>query len=257
MLMMRGVASTMEKHHRVQMLDEALEAAVKLSHRYIPARQLPDKSVSLLDTACARVADQPARGARRGGRQPRSASRRWRPSSRSSAARRPSASIRPNARRRLEASSTRRQRGSSELDERWSEEKELVEKILEIRGKLRGGSGKVEGTASALEAAADAAAKPHRPAAEAAGGRRRATMSDAEREGCSTELRKLQSELHKLQGERPLILPTVDHQAVAAVVADWTGIPVGRMVKNEVETVLKLADTLEPARHRPATTRWR
>ncbi|MFT3734767.1 MAG: AAA family ATPase [Rhodocyclaceae bacterium] len=55
-LMMRGVASTMEKHHKVQILDEALEAAVKLSHRYIPARQLPDKSVSLLDTACARVA---------------------------------------------------------------------------------------------------------------------------------------------------------------------------------------------------------
>ncbi|MBP6897980.1 MAG: AAA family ATPase, partial [Pseudacidovorax sp.] len=55
-LMMRGVASTMEKHHQVQILDEALEAAVKLSHRYIPARQLPDKSVSLLDTACARVA---------------------------------------------------------------------------------------------------------------------------------------------------------------------------------------------------------
>ncbi len=54
--MMRGVASTMEQHHRVQILDEALEAAVKLSHRYIPARQLPDKSVSLLDTACARVA---------------------------------------------------------------------------------------------------------------------------------------------------------------------------------------------------------
>ena len=55
-LMMRGMASTMEKHHQVQVLDEALEAAVKLSHRYIPARQLPDKSVSLLDTACARVA---------------------------------------------------------------------------------------------------------------------------------------------------------------------------------------------------------
>ena len=55
-LMMRGVASTMEQHHRVQILDEALESAVRLSHRYIPARQLPDKSVSLLDTACARIA---------------------------------------------------------------------------------------------------------------------------------------------------------------------------------------------------------
>ena len=56
LLMVRGVASTLEKHHRVQLLDEALEAAVRLSHRYIPARQLPDKAVSLLDTACARVA---------------------------------------------------------------------------------------------------------------------------------------------------------------------------------------------------------
>src|SRR5262249_59223858 len=58
-LMMRGVASTMEKHHRVQVLDEALEAAVKLSHRYIPARQLPDKSVSLLDTAWSTGAISP------------------------------------------------------------------------------------------------------------------------------------------------------------------------------------------------------
>src|SRR5262249_33105719 len=56
LLMLRGVASTLEKHHRVQLLDEALDAAVKLSHRYIPARQLPDKAVSLLDTTCARVA---------------------------------------------------------------------------------------------------------------------------------------------------------------------------------------------------------
>ncbi len=55
-LMVRGIASTLEKHHRVQLLDEGLEAAVRLSHRYIPARQLPDKAVSLLDTACARVA---------------------------------------------------------------------------------------------------------------------------------------------------------------------------------------------------------
>ncbi len=54
--MLRGVASILEKHHRVQLLDEAIEAAVRLSHRYIPARQLPDKAVSLLDTACARVA---------------------------------------------------------------------------------------------------------------------------------------------------------------------------------------------------------
>jgi type VI secretion system protein VasG len=70
-------------------------------------------------------------------------------------------------------------------------------------------------------------------------------MSESERSALLAELRELQGELHKLQGDRPLILPTVDHQAVAAVVEGWTGIPVGRMVKNEVEAVLKLADTLE------------
>ena len=56
LLMMRGIVSAMEQHHRVQVLDSALESAVKLSHRYIADRQLPDKAVSLLDTACARVA---------------------------------------------------------------------------------------------------------------------------------------------------------------------------------------------------------
>src|ERR1700726_445367 len=55
-LMMRGICAPLEKHHRIQLMDEALEASVRLSHRYIPARQLPDKAVSLLDTACARVA---------------------------------------------------------------------------------------------------------------------------------------------------------------------------------------------------------
>ena len=59
-----------------------------------------------------------------------------------------------------------------------------------------------------------------------------------------------------LQGETPLILPTVDDQAVASVVADWTGIPVGRMVKNEIDTVLNLADTWTSASS-ARTTPWR
>jgi type VI secretion system protein VasG len=70
------------------------------------------------------------------------------------------------------------------------------------------------------------------------------TLTQEERAALLEQLRAAQSELHRLQGERPLILPTVDHQAIAAVVEDWTGIPVGRMVKNEVEAILKLADTL-------------
>jgi type VI secretion system protein VasG len=132
------------------------------------------------------------------------------------------------------------------LEERWSQEKALVERILELRGRLRAGTGKVEGTHSRLEAAADAAAD--KTPVEAAADTRSETvageMPAPERAARLTELKGLQSELHAMQGERPLILPTVDHQAVASVVEDWTGIPVGRMVKNEVESVLRLADTL-------------
>jgi type VI secretion system protein VasG len=245
-LMMRGVASTMEKHHKVQVLDEALEASVRLSHRYIPARQLPDKSVSLLDTACARVAiSQHAVP-------PEVDDCRKRIQALESeleiigretavgidtAEREAAAGEKLNAERlRLEA-----------LESRWSQEKTLVDQILEIRGKLRAGTGKVEGTESKLEAAADAAALTT-PVETGEGGAPRTAegeMPAADREALLAELKRLQADLHLMQGERPLILPTVDQQAVASVVEDWTGIPVGRMVKNEVESILKLADTLE------------
>jgi type VI secretion system protein VasG len=198
--MMRGMASTLEMHHKVSILDEALEAAVKLSHRYIPARQLPDKAVSLLDTACARVAIsqsavpaevEDCRGRISGleveleiiGREKAGG---WVTGDRESA-----------AKEKLAAEKGR----LAELETRWKAEQDLVGKIVEIRR-----SGKAE--------------------AEHA------------------RLRELQGELDKLQGEAPLIFSTVDGQAVAAVVGDWTGIPVGRMVKDEIQTVLKLAETL-------------
>jgi type VI secretion system protein VasG len=236
----------MEKHHKVQVLDEALEASVRLSHRYIPARQLPDKSVSLLDTACARVAiSQHAVPPEVDDTRKRieALENELAIIGRETAVGVNTTERETAARGKLDAEKAR----LKELDERWSAEKVLVEKILDIRGRLRSGSGKVEGTASALEAAADAAAKvaPAQAAGAAGGVTPAPTMSDAERKALLEELRELQGELHKLQGDRPLILPTVDHQAVAAVVEGWTGIPVGRMVKNEVEAVLKLADTLE------------
>ncbi len=233
-LMMRGVASTMEKHHQVQILDEALEAAVKLSHRYIPARQLPDKSVSLLDTACARVAVSlhatPAEV--------------------------------DDSRKRIEALNTEleiigregnigidvgerqtqaetllaeEQQRLAELEARWEQEKTLVDELLALRATLRSGNRPVEGTGSALEAATDGAATDGAaPSAEAAAG------ATPDREAQLARLREVQTELATLQGEQPLILPTVDYQAVAAVVADWTGIPVGRMARNEIENVLRL-----------------
>jgi type VI secretion system protein VasG len=104
------------------------------------------------------------------------------------------------------------------LEDRWQKEKTLVDQVLELRAKLRGDGGAVDAVT---------------------------TEADPQRQNWLTELKALQVQLHELQGEKPLILPSVDAQAVASVVADWTGIPVGRMVKNEIETVLKLADNLE------------
>jgi type VI secretion system protein VasG len=233
-LMMRGVASTMEKHHKVQILDEALEAAVKLSHRYIPARQLPDKSVSLLDTACARVAVSlhatPAEV--------------------------------DDSRKRIEALETelgiigresaigidigKRKSDADDLlgaererlaglETRWNAERELVDQLLALRAKLRDVASPVEGTGSALEAGAEA---------ELAGKEVGNGLSAEERAALMEELQGVQTKLSELQGESPLILPTVDYQAVAAVVGDWTGIPVGRMAKNEMETILKVASLL-------------
>jgi type VI secretion system protein VasG len=198
--MMRGMSGMLEEHHKVGILDEALAAAVTLSHRYIPARQLPDKAVSLLDTACARVAIsqsavpaevESCRGKIAGLETELEIIGREKAAGWDTAAREASAKL------LLDAEKGR----LTELEKRWKAEQELVGKILALRKAER-------------------------------------TEADADR------LRKLQDELHQLQGQTPLIFPTVDAQAVAAVVGEWTGIPVGRMVKNEIETVLKLAETL-------------
>ncbi|MCO6456063.1 MAG: type VI secretion system ATPase TssH [Pirellulaceae bacterium] len=240
-LMMRGMASTLEKHHRVQILDEALEAAVRLSHRYIPARQLPDKSVSLLDTSAARVAiSQHAVPAQVDDSRKRIDALH---TELEIIGREKAVGVDTEAR---EAASNEKLAQEKErlagLEARWNEEKTLVDQILHLRSQLRGDTGKVEGTQSKLEKAADAAAQTTKVEAGPAGNS--TPLSDAERAALLAQLKELQGQLHQLQGEHPLILPTVDHQAVASVVEDWTGIPVGRMVKDEVETVLKLADLL-------------
>ncbi len=226
-LMMRGVASTMEKHHEVQILDEALEAAVKLSHRYIPARQLPDKSVSLIDTACARVAvSLHATPAEVDDSRKRIEALKVE----MEIIRREGAiGIETGARMRdaetLLAAEQDRLEG---LEQRWNEERALVDELLTLRAKLRDGARPVEGTGSKLEAAADMTP----------------VTDENERAALKEQLKSVQAKLSALQGENPLILPTVDYQAVAAVVGDWTGIPVGRMARNEMETILNIASTL-------------
>jgi type VI secretion system protein VasG len=234
-LMVRGVASVLEKHHRVQVLDEAIEAAVRLSHRYIPARQLPDKAVSLLDTSSARVAvSQHAVPAALEDvtRTIESLQIELEIIGREEAVGIDAGARRAAASERLAAAEVRR----AELDERWKKERELVDRILAIRAELRKGGERVEGTGSKLEKAAAAQATAEPPPAP--------PLDPEARTKLLAELSELHGKLTGLQGESPLILPSVDEHAVASVVQDWTGVPVGRMVKNELEAVLKLADTL-------------
>jgi type VI secretion system protein VasG len=237
----RGVASTLEKHHRVQLLDEALEAAVHLSHRYIPARQLPDKAVSLLDTVCARVAiSQHAVPAQLEDcrRTIEALQTELAIIAREEAVGVNTAERRRGCEEKLAVAETRR----TELEARWKEEHALADRLLEIRAKLRQAADNSKPKADAA-APADAA-PPAAPPAAGAAASAQPEMSADERSALLAELKELQTKLAALQGESPLILPSVDEQAVAAVVEDWTGVPVGRMVKNEIETVLNLADTL-------------
>jgi len=231
--MMRGVVSVQEKHHQVLILDEALEAAVKLSHRYIPARQLPDKAVSLLDTACARVSiSQHAVPAEVDDCRKRIVALE---TELQIIGREKAVGIEVAGREALaQEKLSEEQQRLSVLETRWNAEKELVVKILDLRAKLRSGGHALD-TASQSPAVAESGTEAGSSA----------DTEQVDREAQLTELKALQTQLHEQQGESPLILPTVDHQAVASVVQDWTGIPVGRMVKNEIETVLKLADLLE------------
>jgi type VI secretion system protein VasG len=216
-LMLRGVASVLEAHHGVQLLDEAIEAAVKLSHRYIPARQLPDKAVSLLDTACARVAvSQHATPA-----EVEDSQRRIEALEVEEAiiGREGAAGVDVGSRGTEVADKLAMERARLQtLQARWKDEKAIVDKILALRARLRDGSKPVDEATLAVDA-------PDRSAQLA-------------------ELRLEQGKLATLQGEAPLIMPSVDAQAVASVIADWTGIPVGRMVKNELQAVLRLGETL-------------
>jgi type VI secretion system protein VasG len=215
--MLRGAAAVLEKHHKVLLLDEAIAAAVNLSHRYIPARQLPDKAVSLLDTSCARVAvsqhatppevEDVQRGIEMLDVEIGIIQREL--------------AVGIEIGERLAEATAKRTAAATNLtslESRWSGEKALVAQVLALRDKLRGSGDEQVDIATALD--------------------------DAARAAMMRELHELQGTLTQMQGERPLILPAVDAQAVASVVADWTGIPVGRMVKNEVEAILKIAETL-------------
>ena len=241
-LMMRGIVPALEKHHNVRVLDEGLSAAVLLSHRYLPDRQLPDKAVSVLDTTCARLSlgqnatPGPIEDATRTLEdlevQMRILQR--------------EAAVGVDHSERIAAIETQRAATQARLEDlrgRWEKERELVARIREIRGQLE--------TGVAMAAGAGAAMAPE-------SGSNAGTLR--------ADLDRLNSELESVQGETPLMRVCVDSHLVGEVISGWTGIPVGKMLKDEIATVLNLeahlgarvigqAHALEGISHRIRTAR--
>jgi type VI secretion system protein VasG len=222
-IMMRGLVDTLEQHHNVRILDEAVEAAVRLSHRYISGRQLPDKSVSVLDTACARVAlgqlaTPPA---------VEDSKRRVAHLETEIGILQRESLTGGNYRERLQESADEKATAEArlaELEARWEEEKRLIGELRTIR--------------DTLEAHATSGRQGE-------GDQTDGRLSPEEVERLQADLAKLNAELAKVQGESPLMQVCVDGQTIAEVVSGWTGIPVGKMVRNEIHTVLSLKDLLE------------
>jgi type VI secretion system protein VasG len=222
-VMLRGVAATLEKHHKVRILDEGLAAAVKLTHRYLPDRQLPDKAVSVLDTACARVSlaqnatPPPMEDVTR---EIQDCAVQLRILERESA-------VGVDHNERLGAVARQKAAAEGRLAElaaRIDQERALVDRIREARAKLENSVGAQSEIPSASNVShagtAPALAAAHMPLAD--------------------ELAAATAELQALQGEAPLIRVCVDANVVGDVVSAWTGIPIGRMLKDEVGTVLSL-----------------
>lgn len=229
--MLRGMAGLMERHFGVRVLDEAITEAVRLSHRYISGRQLPDKAVSVLDTACAKVAlgqsatpgaiedDQKALERLQG--------------EINALEREQSAGAEHDARlKALNEQRTHLEQRVAQNTERLAQERALVARIQALREARESGSAQA-GEEDALPVAAnsDVVSIPKR--------KRAADKTDEQ-----DELARLLAELRALQGESPMVPLQVDGHVVSEIVSAWTGIPLGRMVKDELRTVLNLKPLL-------------
>jgi type VI secretion system protein VasG len=248
--MLRGILEPMEAHHKVRISDEAIVAAVTLSHRYIPARQLPDKAVSLLDTACARVAVSqssiPARIA-----DLKEAIVALEVEMKSKTAQRDLGE--ENEERLLEAAAEaeNKRKELAEYEEKYAAEKIVVDRILALRSALTEADGKEEDDASVAEEPSDAAAQETDE--EAADGENTPPAPAPEVSenipASADEIRsEMLAEMAKLESGNPddrMVYSHVDEQAVASIISDWTGIPAGRMMADELERILKLADHLK------------
>jgi type VI secretion system protein VasG len=218
MVMMRGIVPMLEKHHKVRILDSGVASAVRFSNRYLAGRQLPDKAVSVLDTSCARLAlgqsatpptlEDLQRLLDDLNVQKRVLER--------------ETAVGEDHSERLQQIGDAIAKTETELNalsERYEKEKVLVERVRELRAKLEG--------LNELQA-------------DAAGSNGSAGGPAADSEVFRGELAKADLELTQLQGETPLMRVCVDSHIVGEVISGWTGIPVGRMLKDEIETVMNL-----------------
>ncbi len=208
--MLRGLVPMLEKHHEVRIRDEAVAEAVRLSHRYVPERQLPDKAVSLLDTACARVrlsqsATPPALDdiCREIDHLTAEIAVVEREHSLGTDHEARLAELRDQ----IQAAQERK----TQLEKQLAAERKLVEQIRQIQKEID---------------------------------TNQASPEAVENGSLISELHRCLVELRQIQGDTPLVFPVVDGAAVAEIVANWTGIPVGKMVHDEVQTVLNLAEKL-------------
>ncbi|HNY40853.1 MAG TPA: type VI secretion system ATPase TssH [Bryobacteraceae bacterium] len=244
-VMLRGTVESLERHHNVRILDEAVAAAVSLSHRYIAGRQLPDKAVSILDTACARLslgqnATPPAIEDLT--RELDDIAVQIRVLEREAAAGADHAL-------RLEEINARKTAAEAELaalNDRWAKESDLVKRMRELRQSLEESAKAAKATDAALRTLAQEAAAAQEPAADAGEQEPEAEAAASVPPAASAkeELAKLEAELSAMQGESPLMRVCVDGQIVSQVISAWTGIPVGKMLKDEINTTLSLAKIL-------------
>jgi type VI secretion system protein VasG len=240
-LMLRGLVPALEKHHKVRILDEGLAAAVRLSHRYLPDRQLPDKAVSVMDTSCARLAlgqnSIPA-ALEDSRRTLDDLAVQTRVLEREQA-------VGADHSERLAAIAEKKaatEEHLAALNARWEKESSLISRIRDIRTQLETAHAATQPQASTQPAPqASTQSAPQAPGQAAANA---APAAPIDAPALREELAKLNGDLEKLQGETPLIRVCVDAQIVGEVISAWTGIPVGKMLKDEVSTVLALEDHL-------------
>jgi type VI secretion system protein VasG len=251
MTMLRGIVPSLEKHHKVRILDEGLTAAVHLSHRYLAGRQLPDKAVSILDTACARLAlgqSSTPPAIEDSVRQIDDLAVQQRILERELA-------VGTDHRERLQEIATKSAEIESHLAglrTRFQKESGLVTTIRDLRSQLESAAASQNGNAAArteipgvateasVATPAAAATAPEAAASSATATAVEEAPKPVDVAAVRSQLALAEAELAALQGETPMIRVAVDAQIVGEVISAWTGIPVGKMMKDEISTVLSL-----------------